>query len=265
MDQRIHVVVSGTGFMGREVLAALAREPDLEPVGVLEKFAQEEFVSLPGGDGLLPLGADPHTLLDRARPDVVIDFTNADWTPLVTDAAVQRGIHLVIGTTGLSESYLQGLEAACRAKDIGAVVAPNFAIGAVLLIHMAKLASRYFDFAEITEMHQQNKADAPSGTAVTTAREMVEARGKPFRHTTPERETLENARGAVYEGIALHSQRLPGFVAHQEVAFGGLGQTLRLRHDSTGRESFIPGILLATREVVNRRGLILGLDKLIGL
>jgi 4-hydroxy-tetrahydrodipicolinate reductase len=100
---------------------------------------------------------------------------------------------------------------------------------------------------------------------VTTAREMVEARGRPFEHTLPEKDTLAGARGAEYQGIALHSQRMPGFVAHQEVVFGGLGQTLRIRHDSTGRESFIPGVLLATREVVKRRELIVGLDKLIGL
>ena len=114
-------------------------------------------------------------------------------------------------------------------------------------------------------MHQELKVDAPSGTAVFTAKEMVEARGKPFEHTMPEKDTLPNARGAVYEGIAMHSQRMQGLVAHQEVAFGGFGQTLRIRHDSNGRESFIPGVLLATREIMKRNELIVGLDKLIAL
>jgi 4-hydroxy-tetrahydrodipicolinate reductase len=165
----------------------------------------------------------------------------------------------------MPESFLRELDAACMEKGVGAVVAPNFAIGAVVMMHLAKVAARFFDYAEITEMHQQNKADAPSGTAVITAREMVEARGRPFEHTMPEKDTLPGARGAVYEGIALHSQRMPGFVAHQEVVLGGLGQTLRIRHDSNGRESFIPGVLIAVREVLNRRELVYGLDKLIGL
>ena len=261
----IRVVVSGTGFMGREVLAAVCREPDLEPAGVIEKFANGETIALPGGSGEVPVSSDPEHLLDRVKPDVIIDFTNAEWTPIVTEAALARAIPIVIGTTGLSADYVSSLEAACREKGVGAFIAPNFAIGAVLMIHMAKLAARYFDYAEVTEMHQQNKADAPSGTAVFTAHEMVAARGKPFEHTLPEKETLPNARGAEYKGVALHSQRMQGLVAHQEVAFGGYGQTLRIRHDSNGRESFIPGVLLATRAILNRRELIVGLDRLIGL
>jgi 4-hydroxy-tetrahydrodipicolinate reductase len=262
---KISVVVSGTGYMGREVLAAVSREEDLEPVGVIEKFSSDESVALPDGRGAVPMSADPAALLDRARPQVVVDFTNSEWTPLVTKAALDRGVALVIGTTGHSEAFLKQLDADCRAKGVGAVVAPNFAIGAIVLIHLAKIASRYFDYAEITESHQEKKADAPSGTAVATAREMVASRGKPFEHTMPEKLTLPGGRGSEYEGVAIHSQRMPGFVAHHEVAFGGLGQTLRIRHDSVGRDSFIPGVLIAIREVVNRRELVVGLDKLIGL
>lgn len=262
---KIRVVVSGSGYMGREVLAALCREPDLQPVGVLEKFASEGEIMLPDNSDNIPINNDPALLLDLALPDVIIDFTNAEWTPGVVEAALHRNIRLVIGTTGLSESFVTDLDAKCREHGVGAFIAPNFALGAVLMIHMAKLASKYFDYAEITEMHQQLKVDAPSGTAVFTAKEMFEARGKPFEHTMPEKDTLPNARGAVYEGIALHSQRMQGLVAHQEVAFGGYGQTLRIRHDSNGRESFIPGILLATREIMKRNELIVGLDKLIAL
>jgi 4-hydroxy-tetrahydrodipicolinate reductase len=260
----LRIVVSGTGFMGREVLAATLREPDLEPVGVLEKFAKDESVSLPDGSSL-PLSTDPAALLDTVRPDVVIDFTNAEWTPVVAQAALERGVRLVVGTTGLSAAFLSELESECRARGVGAFVAPNFAIGAVVMIALAKQAARFFDYAEVTEMHQERKLDAPSGTAVATAKAMVEARGRPFEHTLPEKDTLAGARGAVYEGVALHSQRMPGFVAHQEVAFGGPGQTLRIRHDSVGRDSFIPGVLLATREVMNRRELVYGLENLIGL
>ncbi len=262
---KIRVVVSGSGYMGREVLAALCREPDLQPVGVLEKFASEGEIMLPDNSDNIPINNDPALLLDLALPDVIIDFTNAEWTPGVVEAALHRNVRLVIGTTGLSESFVADLDSRCREQGVGAFIAPNFALGAVLMIHMAKLASKYFDYAEITEMHQQLKVDAPSGTAVLTAKEMFEARGKPFEHTMPEKDTLPNARGAVYQGIALHSQRMQGLVAHQEVAFGGYGQTLRIRHDSNGRESFIPGVLLATREIMKRNELIVGLDKLIVL
>jgi 4-hydroxy-tetrahydrodipicolinate reductase len=261
----IRVVVSGTGHMGREILSAVSSEPDLEPVGVLEKFSREDYCSVPDGSGLVPLGNDPASLFARSQPEVVIDFTNADWTPNVTRAALNIGARLVIGTTGLSDAFIGNLASECKTRGIGAVVAPNFAIGAVLMIHLAKIAARYFDYADITEMHQEKKVDAPSGTAVATAKAIAEARGKPFERNVPERETLPGARGSDYEGVSIHSVRLPGLVAHQEIVFGGLGQTLKIRHDSTGRDSFIPGILLATRAVIERRELTLGLDKLIGL
>ncbi len=261
---KISVVVSGTGFMGREVLAAVSREEDLEPVGVVEKFSTEGSVSLSTG-GEIPLSNDPADLIARTRPRVIIDFTNAQWTPEVARAALENGASMVIGTTGLPESFVNDFAAGCKEKQLGAFIAPNFAIGAVVMIHLAKLASRFFDYAEITEMHQEKKLDAPSGTAVAAAREMIAGRGRPFEHTMPEKDTLAGARGSEYEGIAIHSQRMPGFVAHHEITFGGLGQSLRIRHDSNGRDSFIPGVLMATREVVNRKELVVGLDKLLGL
>jgi 4-hydroxy-tetrahydrodipicolinate reductase len=261
----IRVVVAGTGFMGREVLAAVCREPDLEPVGVIEKLSKEDFISLPDRDQPAPMSPDPVALIERTRPRVVIDFTNAQFTPEVARAAIANDASIVIGTTGQSDDFLRELERECRDKGIGAFLAPNFALGAVLATHLAKIASKYFDYAEIIESHQEKKIDAPSGTAVMMAREMVEARGKPFAHTMPEKDTLEGARGSEYGGVAIHSQRMPGFVAHHEISFGGLGQTLKIRHDSNGRESFIPGVLLATREVVKHKQLIIGLDKLIGL
>ncbi len=261
----IRVVVSGTGNMGREVLGGVFAEPGLEPVGVLEKFSSEKSLALPGGGGAVPLSADPPALLEGTQPDVIIDFTNAEWTPLVVDAALERGVRLVIGTTGLSDRWLDELEARCRERGVGAVVASNFAIGAVLMIHLAKVAARFFDAAEIIELHHDRKVDAPSGTALTTAREMVEARGKPFERNVPEKETLPATRAAEVDGVTIHSVRLPGLVAHQQVIFGGRGQTLTIRHDSTGRDSFIPGVLLATREVMSRTELVRSLESLVGL
>ena len=262
--EKISVVVSGSGFMGREVLAAVTREEDFEPVGVVEKFATEDSVRLPDG-GSIPMSSDPADLIGQTKPRVVIDFTNAQWTPEVTRAALENNASMVIGTTGLPEDFVTGLADSCKEKQLGAFIAPNFAIGAVVMIHLAKVASRFFDYAEITEMHQEKKLDAPSGTAVMAAREMIAGRGRPFEHTMPEKDTLAGARGSDYEGIAIHSQRMPGFVAHHEITFGGLGQSLRIRHDSNGRDSFIPGVLLAAREIVNRKELVVGLDKLVGL
>ncbi len=250
--------------MGREVLAGVAAAEDMEPVGVLEKFSEESEFPLPGG-GAVPMNADPAALLDRVQADVVIDFTNLDWTPIVARAALERGVRLVIGTSGLPEDWIAELEAECRQREVGAVVAANFAIGAVLMIYMAKVAGRFFDAAEIIELHHDQKVDAPSGTALATADAMLAARGKPFERNVPEKETLAATRAAEVGGISIHSVRLPGLVAHQEVIFGGLGQTLTIRHDTTGRASFIPGVLLATREVMQRKELVRGLEALVGL
>jgi 4-hydroxy-tetrahydrodipicolinate reductase len=261
----IRVVVSGTGSMGRELLLAVCRDPDLEPVGVLEKFSSEEFISLPDSSGLIPLGADAAALMDRVRPEVVADFTNAEWTPIAARAALDAGARFVSGTTGLSDGFVAELERECRQRELGAVLAANFAIGAVLMMHLAKLAAQHFDYAEIIELHHEKKADAPSGTSLATARAMLAARGRPFEHPATAKETLAGTRGGSLDGITIHSVRLPGLVAHQEVILGTLGQTLSIRHDTTSRESFMPGVLLAIKEVMNRQELVVGLHKLVGL
>jgi 4-hydroxy-tetrahydrodipicolinate reductase len=231
---------------------------------MIEKLSSEPtFVSATGRS--LPRSADPAALFDATTPDVVIDFTNAEWTPVLASAALDRGVRLVIGTTGLSEPRLDQLAVDCRRRKFGAVVAPNYAIGAVLLIHMAKIAGRFFDSAEIIELHHDRKVDAPSGTALSTARAILAARGKPFDRNVSDIEPLPGSRGAQLDGITLHAVRLPGLVAHEEVIFGGTAQTLTIRHDTTGRESFIPGVLLAAREVMQRQELVRGLDQLFGL
>lgn len=250
--------------MGRQVLAAVAGAGDMEPAGVVDKLSAESEIALPEG-GTVPLSADAAALFDETKPDVVVDFTNAQWTPELAEAALQRGVRLVIGTSGLPDAWVDELEARCREQGVGAVLAPNFAIGAVLLIYLSKVASRFFDSAEIIELHHDRKVDAPSGTAIATAQEMAKARGKPFDRNVPETETIAGTRAADIGGVTLHSVRLPGLVAHQEVIFGGLGQTLSIRHDTTGRESFMPGVLLAVREVMKRRELVRGLEALFGL
>jgi len=261
----IKVLVSGTGKMGRQVMEAVCAEPDLEPVGVLSRVAGEEYLSLPDGSGLVPFGADPAAFFTRTRPDVVVDFTNAERTPQVAREALEAGARLVIGTSGLSEAFLHELGRECRQRKLGAVVAANFALGAVLMAHLARVAARFFDYAEIIEMHHEGKADAPSGTAIATARKMADGREAPFQRPPTQRETIEGSRGGAVDGVTIHSVRLPGLVAHQEVIFGGPGQTLTIRHDSTSRESFMPGVMLAIRDVMGRQELVLGLEALLGI
>jgi 4-hydroxy-tetrahydrodipicolinate reductase len=181
-------------------------------------------------------------------------------------AALPRGVRPVIGTSGLTDEYVDTLARQCAERRVGGVLAANFAIGAVLLMHMAKGASRFFDAAEIIELHHDQKVDAPSGTSIATARGMLEARdGRPFARNVPDATPIAHARDAEIGGITIHSVRLPGLVAHQEVLFGGLGQTLSIRHDTTGRDAFLPGIVLAAREVMRREELVIGLDALVGL
>jgi 4-hydroxy-tetrahydrodipicolinate reductase len=261
----IKVLVSGTGKMGRQALGAVCAEPELEPVGVLSRVAGEEYLSLPDGSGLIPFGTDPAALFTRTRPDVVVDFTNAERTPKVAREALEAGSRLVIGTSGLSEAFLRELERECRRRKLGVIVASNFALGAVVMAHLAKIAARFFDHAELIEMHHEGKADAPSATAITTARKMAEGRDTPFQRPPTKRETIEGTRGGALDGVTIHSVRLPGLVAHQEVIFGGPGQTLTIRHDSTSRESFMPGVLLAIKDVMNRQEFVLGMERLLGI
>ena len=258
MDQ-IRVVVSGSGKMGRQVGAAVASDPGLELVGFVDGLAQADHV-----EGM-PVFRDADHGLGEFAADVVIDFTNAAWTPVLAAAALAHGTRLVIGTTALPADFVASLDRDCRSSKLGAVVAPNFAIGAVLMMHFARQAARFFDNAEIIELHHDQKVDAPSGTAKTTAELMAAARKDPFVYPPTEKETIPGARGARFENLAIHSVRLPGLVAHQEVIFGGLGQTLTIRHDTTGRDSFIPGVLAATRAVMSLDHLVFGLDALFGL
>ncbi len=245
--------------MGRQVADAIGATEGMRLVGFLDGLATEDTF-----DGLIVSSVPAH-FFSMIPTDVVIDFTNAAWTPGLAQAALDSDCRLVIGTTGLGDDFMQWLDDECTKRGLGAVVAPNFAIGAVLMMHFAKQAARFFDYAEIIELHHEQKVDSPSGTAKTTAELMAAAREQPFEYRESEKETLPGARGAESSGIAIHSVRLPGLVAHQEVIFGGLGQTLSVRHDTTGRESFMPGVIAATRAVIGQKGLIVGLDKLFGL
>jgi len=255
----LRVVVSGSGKMGREVAAAVLAADGMTPVAYVDGLAE------PGVLGGIPLYKDPEACFAEVKPDLVIDFTNASWTPKLAAAALAAGVRPVIGTTGLPADFVEWLRGEAAARKVGAVVASNFAISAVLMMYFARQAARFFDSAEIIELHHDQKVDSPSGTAKTTAEGMLAARGKPFAHRDSEVESVPGARGADLGGIAIHSVRLPGLVAHQEVILGGLGQTLSIRQDSTGRDSFMPGVIAAAREVMKVDHLVVGLDALFGL
>lgn len=260
------VVVNGAlGRMGHEVGRAVLSDPELRFVGAVESNVSQPYLPVPDYPELIPLSSDLGALIEATCPDVVVDFTNALVAMEAARVALPRKVGMVIGTTGLSETDFDEIRRLCDLHDVGAVVAANFTLGAVLLMHFAQIASRYFANAEIVEMHHDKKLDAPSGTALTTARLMAEARGSRFAYPPTERTVLPGVRGGEVSGIAIHSIRLPGVMAAQEVVFGGQGQTLLLRHDAISRESYMPGVILAVKEVVKIRGLVVGLDKLLGL
>lgn len=262
----IEVVVHGAlGRMGSEVLNTLCREEGLRAVGAVDLQAKGDLLTLPDGSGDIPISTDLEAILLRCRPDVMVDFTVRDAAMPAVRVAAKRGVNLVIGTSGLSAEDIDEIKGLCQNSDIGAIIAPNFSLGALVMTHLARLAARYFDSAEIIEKHHDRKADAPSGTALATARFMAEARGRRFRYPALQKETLAGTRGGEIEGIAIHSVRLPGLLAHQEVIFGAPGQTLTIRHDSISRESFMPGVVMAIKEVVRAKGIIYGLESLLGL
>ena len=262
----ITVLVHGAlGKMGREVVAAISRTPELELVGAVDIKSTQEQLTLPDGSRKVPLSSNLSSLIETCHPKVLLDFTIAEAAISAARIALKRGINVVIGTSGLSDENLKEIAQLSEANKVGAVVAPNFTIGAAVLLNAVKAAAKLFDYVDIIEMHHHEKVDAPSGTALATAKAMLQSRGKPFLYSKTKKETLSGTRGGEVDGVAIHSVRLPGFVASQEVVFGGQGQTLSFRHDTIGRECYVPGVILAIKEVVNRHGLVYGLDTLLNL
>ncbi len=261
----ITVLVHGAlGKMGKEVTAAVCRDKELEVVGAVDIRATEERLSLPDGSKV-PLCQDLESAFRQCQPKVVVDFSIAEAAIAAARSALKRGVNVVIGTSGLTQDNLREIDELARASGVAAVVAPNFALGSVILMHLTKIAAKFFDHAEIIELHHHEKADAPSGTALATAQAMAKSRGKPFVYPVTKKETLSGTRGGEIDGIAIHSVRLLGLMASQEVIFGAPGQVLTLRHDALNRECYMPGVILAIKEVVKRKGLVYGLDELLNL
>jgi 4-hydroxy-tetrahydrodipicolinate reductase len=250
-------VVGAAGRMGATVCAAVAAAEDLELVAAVDPAG--------GGQQGLDVAAELDALVGSGA-QVVVDFTVAPAARANLPWYADHGLHAVVGTSGLDEADLGAIGRAYPPTGaLGCVVAANFAIGAVLLMRFAELAAPWFDTAEIVELHHDAKADAPSGTAVATAERMAAA-SADWAPDPTRTETIPGGRGAAGPGgIRIHSVRLRGLVAHQEVLLGTVGQTLTLRHDSYDRGSFMPGVLLAVRAVAARPGLTVGLDALLGL
>jgi 4-hydroxy-tetrahydrodipicolinate reductase len=242
-------VAGAAGRMGAATCAAVKAAPDLELVALLER-----------GDSV--------TTAREAGAEVLVDFTSPDSVMATLADAVALGLHVVVGTSGFDEARLRAVEELLRDHPgVGVVVAPNFAVGAVLLMRFARLAAPHFESVEIIELHHPDKVDAPSGTAVHTARTVAASRRAAGRPASPDATTtsLDGARGATVDGVTVHSVRLRGLVAHQEVLLGNPGEVLTVRHDSMDRQSFMPGVLRAVREVPTRPGLTVGLEPLLGL
>ena len=259
------VLVNGAcGRMGQAVLKAVQDDKELSLVGAVDIRGGADTGELVG---LAPNGVLVETelaaALERLKPEVMIDFTRPDVVFGNVVTALKHKVSPVVGTTGLSDDQKAEIEKLAIENGTPAFIATNFAIGAVLMMVMCKQAAKYMPDVEIIELHHDKKLDAPSGTAVQTAAMIAEVRQSHKQGHPDEKEKLTGARGAEYDGMHIHSVHLPGYVAHQEVIFGGLGQTLTIRHDSMNRESFMPGVVLAAQKVRGLTGLTIGLDKLL--
>jgi 4-hydroxy-tetrahydrodipicolinate reductase len=257
-------VFGAAGRMGVTVCRAVLDDPELELVAAVDPMHAGLDLRQCGIDASLQMARHAGALAD-AGAEVAVDFTVVDAARDNLEWCADNGVHAVVGTTGFSATDLEGFRARFEASTANAVIAPNFAIGAVLMVRFAELAAPWFETAEVIELHHDQKIDAPSGTAMHTVERMAAASADWAPDPTT-KTVAEGARGGVGAGgIHVHSVRLRGLVAHEEVLLGTTGQSLTIRHDSYDRTSFMPGVLLAVREVRERPGLTIGLDALLGL
>jgi len=241
-------VLGANGRMGRQVCAAVEAEEDLD-------LTEEVDVGLGSLDALVESGVQ-----------VAVDFTNAQGAAENIPWCIKNGIHVVVGSSGIAPEVIREIAELCPKCEGNVLIAPNFAIGAVLAMKFAEMAAAWMPDAEIIELHHSGKLDSPSGTALQTVEGILKGRSNPPAARPGEmKENLPGARGAERDGVHVHSVRLPGLVAHQEVIFGGPGQTLTIRHDSIDRQSFMPGVVLGIREIAKHPGLTIGLEHYLGL
>lgn len=255
----IKVAIAGPrGKMGREAVGTVIKNEEFLLVGLLDSKNIDETL----GDHI-PIFTSLTQLIEETAPDVLVDLTvpSAVYDHIIT--ALEYGVRPVVGTTGFSDAQLDSIRNLVEEKQLGCIIAPNFSIGAVLMMKFAQTAAKYLPDVEIIEMHHDEKIDAPSGTAIKTAQMIQNIRTEAPQGHPQEEEILPGARGANVEGMRIHSVRLPGLIAHQQVLLGGDGQLLTLRHDSFNRGSFMSGVVLSIKEVMCQNKLIYGLEEII--
>lgn len=264
--EKIRIILAGPrGKMGMEALKLIKDTEHFELVAAIDRKNGGKLISniegLPALDA--PIYEDVEQCFGEIKADVLLDLTTPEIGRKHTETALRHGIRPVVGTTGFNEEELKDLARIAEEKGIGVIIAPNFAVGAVLMMKFAQMAAKYFPDVEIIEQHHDQKLDAPSGTAIKTAELISKSREEKQQGHPNEKETLQGARGANMNGMHIHSVRLPGLVAHQEVLFGGNGQILTIRHDSLHRSSFMSGVKLAIETVMNIDILVYGLENII--
>lgn len=263
----IKVAIAGArGKMGIEAVHTVMKNDKMELVAVLDyKKVGTTLADLElfPAHYNVPVYTDFAQLIADTKPDVLVDLTNPHCVYEHTKQALLHNVRPVVGTTGFTDEQLKELTDLANVNKLGCIIAPNFAIGAILMMKFAKEAAKYFPDVEIIEMHHDQKLDAPSGTGLKTAQMISEVRAEKVQGHPNEKETHAGARGANYEGMHIHSVRLPGLVAHQQVLFGGKGELLTIRHDSLNRDSFMGGVAFCIEEVVKMETLIYGLENII--
>lgn len=263
----INIVIAGPrGNMGSEAVKMVMSEDEFRLVACIDRKNNGKTLNevLPGTEATVPIYNDARECFKQhEEADVLIELSVPSAGYNHTKIALEHYIRPVVGTTGFTESQLQELDTLAQQQNMGCMIVPNFAVGAVLMMKFAKMAAKYFADVDIIEKHHDGKLDAPSGTAIKTA-ELIRENRIPKQQGHPdEKETLPGARGADLDGIRLHSVRLPGLVAHQEVIFGSPGQTLTIKHDSINRTSFMDGVKLSIEKVMETKGLIYGLENIL--
>lgn len=263
--EQIKIVIAGPrGRMGKEALSLIEATDHFLLVGAVDRINEGKKISdingLPPMD--TPIYSNIINCLEDTKPDVLLDLTTPEIGKYNTKIALQYGVRPVVGTTGFTPEELEELRTLAAEKELGAIIAPNFAVGAVLMMKFSQMAAKYFQNIEIIELHHDQKLDAPSGTAIKTAELISEVRQQKKQGHPDEKETHIGARGADINGLHIHSVRLPGLIAHQEVMFGGDGQMLTIRHDSFNRASFMSGVKLAIDTVTKLDLLVYGLENI---
>jgi dihydrodipicolinate reductase len=255
-------VIGASGRMGREVVKMVLEDEALELVAAVAPSAGPVDAGVFAGKtntGVI-VSATIEEALSKTEADVMVDFTVPALAYHHTKVAIEHGVRPIMGTTGFTPEQIEELDKLCQEKGIGGLIAPNFSIGAILMMKFAAEASKYLPHVEIIEYHGDQKLDAPSGTSIKTAELISQVRQELRQGNPNEEEVIEGARGGYYNGFRIHSVRLPGVFAQQEVVFGGYGQTLKIRHDSYDRAGYMPGVNVAVKKVMNYSGLIYGFE-----